>query len=322
MKDLGISIDHERIKRIRAHMQRTEKQAQLLQSHKKWFFLMTSIQTLEDTACAIDYYTVTPFPKDMRGKYLYVYGLLQALFVQLDAVNMLYKSLYGKTQEFGVDYPKAYKVREIRNDVIGHPTNRGNRYTIELIQSTMNKSGFSYYKYDLSNPGALVYSEHYVDIGASISDISQCVNDILDKINYELNTEFADYINHFKEIKMKEIFTGLTYAEEKCLLDDVLSSAGYNSLTNMVSAFEEQLVQRYGSAEAIDASYDKLTSIHEIQDILENKLQLVDSSIRETVKKQLLRIMFKDIEDLEKQAEEIDEYFIRNGAYFDSSDCH
>lgn len=44
-------------------------------------------------------------------------------------------------------FPEAYNIREMRNDVVGHPTNRNNRKEfVRLIQLSMSKNGFSYMK--------------------------------------------------------------------------------------------------------------------------------------------------------------------------------
>ena len=69
------------IKKLFRHINRTEKQATLLTNRQKWDRLTSALYTLEDTSYAIEYYLESDYPADIKGKYLYTYGLLQALFV-------------------------------------------------------------------------------------------------------------------------------------------------------------------------------------------------------------------------------------------------
>ena len=138
-----ITVNFELIKKIREHINRTEKQAEMLVERKKWLQLTSAIIALEDTACAVQFYISSEYPEDVNGKYLYTYGLLQALFVQQDAVNHISISLLGEEVKFREMYPEAYKVREIRDDVVGHPTNRKGQYFIQLAQISITKQGFT-----------------------------------------------------------------------------------------------------------------------------------------------------------------------------------
>lgn len=89
-----------------------------------WAQLTTSLAVLEDSSLAIDYYIDSEYPEELTGKYLYTYGLLQALYLMEDAIDTISQTLCGKRVNFMTDYPQAYRVREMRNDVVGHPINR------------------------------------------------------------------------------------------------------------------------------------------------------------------------------------------------------
>jgi len=96
------------IHKIRLHINRTEKQAALLANRQKWGRLTSALYVLEDTSCAIEYYLKAEYPDDVGGKYLYTYGLLQALFVQEDAIDSLSYALFDKNIDFKNEYPKAF----------------------------------------------------------------------------------------------------------------------------------------------------------------------------------------------------------------------
>lgn len=62
-----------------------------------WPQLLSVLDTIEDSQAAINYYIRSDFPTDYGGKYLFVYGLLQALFLQQDAITALCNIVFGAT---------------------------------------------------------------------------------------------------------------------------------------------------------------------------------------------------------------------------------
>lgn len=60
----------------------------LVKDRGLWFRLTSSMDAIEDTEAAIDAYIASPEP-DRGGAYLLIYGVLQALFVQQDAIKHL-----------------------------------------------------------------------------------------------------------------------------------------------------------------------------------------------------------------------------------------
>ena len=79
----------------------------------------------------------TSYSEGMR--YIMVYGLLQAIFLQQDAIKNLSLSL-----DMSFELPDDLKnIRELRNDVTGHPTNRKNGKSFHHISRvTLSKMGF------------------------------------------------------------------------------------------------------------------------------------------------------------------------------------
>ena len=77
---------------------------------------------IEDTELAIEDYLKLRQIESDGLKYLHIFGILQVLYVQQDAMNHLFESL-KLTFEKDKD---LYEIREIRNCSIGHPTKRGN----------------------------------------------------------------------------------------------------------------------------------------------------------------------------------------------------
>ena len=109
----------ELVRKIRLHINEIQKQALLMEKIEKWFRITSALDVVEDTAYAIGFYQNQPYPSELGGKYLYTYGVLQALFMQQDAVESINAVLRNtKSIDWKTDYLDAYKVREFRNDVV------------------------------------------------------------------------------------------------------------------------------------------------------------------------------------------------------------
>lgn len=309
------TVSFDLIKQIRAHINRTEKQAILLKNRQKWDRLTSALNVLEDTSWAIEYYLENDYPQDFKGKYLFTYGLLQALFVQEDAINSISVALFGKEIDFKNDYPKIYTVRELRNDVVGHPTCRSKTQFIYLAQCSLSKEAFYYLK---DNSNTEDRGRIDVDVKAAINDQICCINTILKNAVDELDAEFMLYIEQHRGRKMKEIFNGLYYAKEKTLNHDHLGSSGYESTRIMVKKCEEELVLRYGSVDAADSYKYLLEEIHDIYLLIDDGLPQIPDTIRRRFEKYMLQILFSKLEELQDYCEETDAYFDNYGEESDS----
>ena len=85
--------------------------------------IVSCLDTVEDAQLAVDEYCRLDFSAkgtDTGKLYLVVYGVLQAMFLQQDALKNLARLL-----DFPYridDYPGLKEVREVRNQIVGHPT--------------------------------------------------------------------------------------------------------------------------------------------------------------------------------------------------------
>lgn len=87
-----------------------------------WVLLCRSMDMVQDTDLAVEAYCRLPPTKDWATLYLTLFGVLQALVVQQDAVKTICKAI-GLTLDFEM-YPNLARIREVRNAAIGHPTTR------------------------------------------------------------------------------------------------------------------------------------------------------------------------------------------------------
>ena len=121
MKETLLSI----ISEISSELFITYKQNILLSDMKRFNKCYSAIYLLEDIAEAFDYYKNLNDDKlELGAKYLVIYGLLEGLYMQQVALCDLSKSLGYGDIEYKEKYPDIYAIREVRNDVAGHPTSR------------------------------------------------------------------------------------------------------------------------------------------------------------------------------------------------------
>lgn len=303
-----VAVELDVINRIRERINSIEKQRFLIKDNKKWLQLTSSLNVLEDSYLAVQFYCDSAFPESAGGQYIYLYGLLQALFLQQDAASGISNSLYGKSINWKAEYPDAYNARELRNDVSGHPTNRdGGKSAIYLAQITLRKESFGYMRCysDESREDEYVC----VSVQKAIDNTHNCVNAILRKTSDALETEYQEYVNKFRAVKMKEIFSGLLYAKEKVLTGDLLKPAGYLSSKNMVKKCKDELIVRYGSVNTIDAFAYILKKIDIAFNLIDNELSTIIGPTRGVLEQCLLEYLFDRLDELENLCIEEDQKF-------------
>lgn len=88
----------------------------------------TSLDLIEDCQIAIEEFEATEVIGVEGRTTLYIYGVLQALFCQQDGLFHLYKcTVNTETNEINNlfnEFNFNKEIREVRNDIAGHPTNR------------------------------------------------------------------------------------------------------------------------------------------------------------------------------------------------------
>jgi hypothetical protein len=117
-----------------------------------WHQLCASLDVLGDTSWAASEFTRLAEYEDLSPGLLYlaVYGVLQAMFAQQDAVGTLRQSV-------GLNFNPAEivelsQIREIRNCSVGHATARARgefRGAFGIIQASLGPHGFTLYSFDV-----------------------------------------------------------------------------------------------------------------------------------------------------------------------------
>ncbi len=115
-----------------------------------------ALTALEITNEVQKYYSITlDREKEVSEKLMTLYGLLQSLFVSIDALYELSYLLSGSKKFININQNEDLRIlKHIRNDVVGHPANRNTRYKENayclLDKNTITNTNFTYFIYKKS----------------------------------------------------------------------------------------------------------------------------------------------------------------------------
>lgn len=240
----------QRMEQIREFINNPRKHYELRQNKGLFSQLVSSLDTIEDSEQAITAFIAGEFGESKAALYLATYGLLQAFFVQQDAVIHLCESL--GIEERIDNYPKLKEVREIRNDSIGHPTKRDQKKGQptsyhHISQITMTRTGFQMGSFFSDGR----YQHKDVHIPGLINDQREYVSEILDALIEKLDLEEKTHKAKFRMEKLLAIFPdSIGYHCDKVvqsILEDALPGFGAANLEvvkDAVRAFREAVGRR------------------------------------------------------------------------------
>lgn len=196
---------------VRDHINTHRYQADLLRDSNTWNQVCSSLDTIGDSVYAISSYVESEFPSDTGLRYIYTYGILQALFIQQDALRHLSEAL-------GIEFrisSELTNIRNTRNASIGHPTkqdHKGVRYYNYISRISMSKGGFDLLRHPENRPYELVRA----NILAAITEQLAAVVDGYSKINGRLKEMDEVHKQQFRQQPLSEIFpSSMGYHFEK-----------------------------------------------------------------------------------------------------------
>jgi hypothetical protein len=217
---------------IRGLINAPRKHTLLLADRVAWAKLCSSLDVIGDTELALEaYMRRTAGPQDTGELYLLMYGVLQVLYVQQDAVRHLAEAL-------GVPYTRSTAlsaVRNTRNDATGHPTSSSYGKAFNFISRiTMFAGGFQMLtmKKDGTN------ETRQVNVPALIDQQRNEVGAALDMIAGKLREEETEHRRKFRGVLLASYFDQLDYFSGK------LSEALFAGQTKMASGMLELLTKK------------------------------------------------------------------------------
>lgn len=294
----------------------TRKQNELIQRSRDWSKLCICIDTIEDTELAINYYLNLPSFNAFSGGYLFIYGLLQALFIQQDAIGNLYDGIFA-TEDFVKELleksPNLKNIREIRNYSIGHPTNRRGKSFHSIVQHSISKVSFELYS-DIYGQKDMFEEINVIQcINLQSEIIAQTLNDIVIKLQEELEM----HKQRFKSDVLSDLFKHNRYCIEKlssCLYTNNVENGkeeyAFKQLEIIEKSFYEfvsKIEQRYGFI------IDGVKYLKPKMEYVLTKIKSYESSIglfSNTEASVLIDILNYYVKELETIAKEVDEEYL------------
>jgi hypothetical protein len=286
------------------------KKELLFQDKVKWNKLWASMDVLEDSQIAIeDYSNLKEFNSNTKG-YLYVYGILQALNLQQDSLRNLNISLFGEDINFKEKHPELYRIRENRNNSIGHPTDRMNGRSFHHIsRHSIKKEGFKMLSY-FPKTGEETKIET-ISIMSCIETQEKLLIKILNKTMEKLKSNFDEHKNKFKDNNLLDlIHPSIDYQFSKLYenihRDYELVEINFETILETYDKIKEGIIARYHNLLALSGIEITVEMLDYLflrvkRDLIENK---IDDQLELRVFVDALKTNFGELKSMIKEVDE------------------
>lgn len=308
---------HESIERIRNFISKARRRYILSKNRALWSQCWSCLDVIEDSECAIAAYSTGDFGTNVGAYYLAVYGLLQALFLQQDAVINLCESL-GIPETID-HHPRLKEIREIRSGSIGHPTKRNRKRGQPTSYHFISRPTLSHEGFGLLSDYSDGKSEFKnISIPDLIADQRKYVSDIINMVNDELGKQEAAHKDKFRMEKLASVFPDtLNYDLRKILEttgmqeDAALGEVSLQQIKQTIQAFRKTLEKRGIELETYDSikyAYELLEyPLNELEKFFQSVKSGSQSNINEKTAYIFAFFVKKQITELRQMAQEIDE---------------
>lgn len=284
----------------------------------RWDQLCSCLDVIGDSELAIAAYLDREFGGSIGEHYLAVYGLLQALFLQQDAVINLEDSL--GIQDTIYNYPRLKEIREVRNASIGHPTKKDRPKSQPtsyhfISRPTLKPDGFQLLSID--NNGKLRFKD--VSIPDLITDQRTYLSEILTSVIGELEQKEKAHKEKFRMEKLVSIFPAtLNYDFEKVFEGTINATTRrehaasgtvcLKQIKQVLQSFREALAKRGATYDSINYVYELLHyPLNELEAFFQNVWNVKELNINEKTAFIFASFLQKQVDELISMAKEIDE---------------
>ena len=303
---------------IRDKINEPRKQHALLQNHALWVMLCSSLDVIGDTDCGLEAFLTTDVHDFNDGnKYVYVYGTLQALFVQQDAVKHLHQALEMDYNLARDDKSMLMEIRNIRNNSIGHPTKSDRQTPIAfnfISRMTIGNQGFTLAT-DYQDGTQTCHK--YVNIPSLIAKQRIVLSGVLRDAIQTLRREAMEHRQRFAEKKLADAFPPTLDYHLGKICEDTSRKYGIAERGRINVDFILECIEQFktGLAEReILGAYEGLTCNLELADYPLQELRKYFHSPGETHINEKGAYIFADfakrqVQDLLESAKELDEEY-------------
>lgn len=262
-----------------------------------------SLDILEDSEQAIDYYKNTDFEIDNYGqKYLFIYGLFEAFYIQEQAIRCVIEIANINNDNVKIELGKLGNIKELRNDIAGHPAFRDRKnYSTYLSQPALLKEEIKYRKSD-------GIESITINITEEINTQEKCILDILSKILEQLIEIEKEHYLKFKEEKLNEIFEkNYLYPREKIFNENDFEFA-LTKLKQIICNLKSKLNERFYNWEKLNTISYLIKYIDKNFEYFDNNKEeiITDSEFRGFIIKKFIENLIHKFDELEEITLEID----------------
>lgn len=294
------------------YINETRYQKHLISDLNIWNQIYSSLWVVSDTTEAIKDYVNSEYPQETGLKYIYTYGLLQALIIQQDAVRHLSEAF-----ELKYELPdKLDKIRKIRNLTIGHPTKneyhqRGKTHRTYISRDTLCKDGFQFEKNNGTEDSIFEQVNLLELINIQLEEIHRKYEILIQTLDERDKMHKEKYKNNPLENILKKI---IFYYFEKivCGIHTPSTSVGEFALSNLriiqkiYSEFKDALIERDEMSEYTE--YDLNQYAYALSKI-EQYFEKSDAHLSESDAYIYYFYIFENHKKFQKIAKEIDDEY-------------
>lgn len=249
--------------KIRDRINSSRKQSELLDRSADWNRLCSSLDIVGDTELALESYLNLSEVEDIGLCYLHVYGALQLLQSQQDAVSHICHALKIKA----INSPKIPHIREIRSSSVAHPAaEKVNKTTKSsfLVRSSLNHFGFNLMTvYSDETP----YSQRTINIPNLVKEQREYLYKVLSEVIKMMDEAEMRHRKKHREEKLQDAFPPtLSYYFSKVF--EAIHNARYSPLGEMhvklisecLDKLKNMLVSRdeWGIYDSVEYQYELL----------------------------------------------------------------
>ena len=231
------------ISKVRDLINAARRHDSLLQQANDFRLVCSAMDMIDDTIMALTSY-IDHDQQDQGQAYLEIFGVLQAMAVQQDAVRKLHRVVTGTCPDLEATYPDVKEIRDIRVRVVGHPVGGKKDSSHFLTRYTVSKKGFEFWAYDQSG-GRTVAEVDLIDL---VARNSASLHAALSETVASMEDEDKAHKTAFAGEKLAAIFHNSVYCSGKLFEGvsrrDPIGEVGSRCLRAMVTDFKEALDQR------------------------------------------------------------------------------
>lgn len=180
---------------------------------------------------------------DQGLAYLEIFGVLNSLNIQQDAVRRLYKIILASEIDLEQEYPRIREIRKARIHVAGHPVT-GDGASHFLVRFTLTRVGFEYQSF--KNGGEFINS--IVNLYELIEYHIDVLCEVTEKLIQHMEKEDREHKEQFRNDSLTKIFKGQSYCSSKLFegLEDRsdIAGIGIKCIHEILNKFKNALENR------------------------------------------------------------------------------